>query len=318
MMSNESPIKLRIGVIGTGAMGKNHMRVVHSIPTMTLTCAVDQNPVNLEEAYKPYENSDLKRYADYRDIVDQVDAVMVSTPTLFHYEIARFFLENKKHVLLEKPISTTLEEADQLIEAAKENNAILAVGHLERFNPAIEYIRPLIKRPLFIEIQRLGPFSPRSLDVDVIMDLMIHDLDILLHLDDSGVKQVNASGVPIISDKIDIANVRLQFNSKLVANITASRVSQKKTRKLRIFQKNHYISLDYKKRTVKTFALSQGNIVENIPDIKDVEPLYTLWCNFYHSIVTGKNNNVSGEDGRKALELALMISERINENIAGI
>lgn len=318
MMSNESPIKLRIGVIGTGAMGKNHMRVVHSIPTMTLTCAVDQNPVNLEEAYKPYENSDLKRYADYRDIVDQVDAVMVSTPTLFHYEIARFFLENKKHVLLEKPISTTLEEADQLIESAKENNVILAVGHLERFNPAIEYIRPLIKRPLFIEIQRLGPFSPRSLDVDVIMDLMIHDLDILLHLDDSGVKQVNASGVPIISDKIDIANVRLQFNSKLVANITASRVSQKKTRKLRIFQKNHYISLDYKKRTVKTFALSQGNIVENIPDIKDVEPLYTLWCNFYHSIVTGKNNNVSGEDGRKALELALMISERINENIAGI
>jgi predicted dehydrogenase len=323
MMNNESKIRLRIGVIGTGAMGKNHMRVVQSIPTMTLTCAVDQNPENLEEACKPYEheNSGLKKYTDYRDIVDQVDAVMVSTPTIYHYEIARFFLENKKHVLLEKPISATLEEADRLIEAAKENNVILAVGHLERFNPAIEYIRPLIKRPLFIEIQRLGPFSPRSLDVDVIMDLMIHDLDILLHLDNSGIKQVNASGVPIISDKIDIANVRLQFNSKLVANITASRVSQKKTRKLRIFQKNQYISLDYKKRTVKTFALSQGNIVENIPDINDVEPLYTLWCNFYDSIATdaaGKNNNVTGEDGRKALELAVMISERIRENIAGI
>jgi predicted dehydrogenase len=320
-MNDEKKIRLRIGVIGTGAMGKNHMRVVHSIPTMALTCAVDQNPVNLEEACKPYEESALKKYTDYRDIVDQVDAVMVSTPTLFHYEIARFFLENKKHVLLEKPISTSLEEADRLIEAAKENNVLLAVGHLERFNPAIEYIRPLIERPLFIEIQRLGPFSPRSLDVDVIMDLMIHDLDILLQWDNSGIKQINASGVPIISDKIDIANVRLQFNSKMVANITASRVSQKKTRKLRIFQKNQYISLDYKKRTVKTFALAQGNFVENIPDINDVEPLYTLWSNFYNSIAAdaaGKNDNVSGEDGRKALQLAIMISEHIRENIAGI
>ncbi|MCX6583904.1 MAG: Gfo/Idh/MocA family oxidoreductase [Candidatus Aminicenantes bacterium] len=320
-MNDEKKIRLRIGVVGTGAMGKNHMRVVHSIPTMALTCAADQNPENLEEACKPYEESALKKYTDYRDIVDQVDAVMVSTPTLFHYEIARFFLENKKHVLLEKPISTTLEEADRLIEAAKENNVILAVGHLERFNPAIEYIRPLIERPLFIEIQRLGPFSPRSLDVDVIMDLMIHDLDILLQWDNSGIKQINASGVPIISDKIDIANVRLQFNSKMVANITASRVSQKKTRKLRIFQKNQYISLDYKKRTVKTFALAQGNFVENIPDINDVEPLYTLWSNFYNSIAAdaaGKNDNVSGEDGRKALELAIMISEHIRENIAGI
>ncbi len=317
-MSNENPITLRIGVVGTGAMGKNHMRVVHSIPSMRLTCAVDQNPQNLEEACIPYETNGLKKYSDYRDIVDQVDSVMVSTPTIFHYEIARFFLENKKHVLLEKPISTTIEEADRLIESAKENNVILAVGHLERFNPAIEYIRPLINRPLFIEIQRLGPFSPRSLDVDVIMDLMIHDLDILLQMDNSGIKQLNASGVPIISDKIDIANVRLQFNSKLVANITASRVSQKKTRKLRIFQKNQYISLDYKKRTVKTFALSQGNIVENIPDIKDVEPLYSLWSNFYNSIAAGNNNNVSGEDGRKALELAIKISECIHENIADI
>jgi len=320
-MNDEKKISLRIGVVGTGAMGKNHMRVVHSIPTMALTCAADQNPENLEEACKPYEESALKKYTDYRDIVDQVDAVMVSTPTLFHYEIARFFLENKKHVLLEKPISTTLEEADRLIEAAKENNVLLAVGHLERFNPAIEYIRPLIERPLFIEIQRLGPFSPRSLDVDVIMDLMIHDLDILLQWDNSGIKQINASGVPIISDKIDIANVRLQFNSKMVANITASRVSQKKTRKLRIFQKNQYISLDYKKRTVKTFALAQGNFVENIPDINDVEPLYTLWSNFYNSIAAdaaGKNDNVSGEDGRKALQLAIMISEHIRENIAGI
>ena len=314
MINDKQKLRLRTGIIGTGSMGKNHMRVVHSIPEMALTCAVDINPENLEEACQPYEPGYLKKYSNYRDIVDMVDAVMVSTPTIFHYEIARFFLENKKHVLLEKPITKTLEEADQLIELAKKNNVILAVGHLERFNPAVEYIQPLIERPLFIEIQRLGSFSPRSLDVDVIMDLMIHDLDILLQWDNSGIKQINASGVPIISDKIDIANVRLQFNSKLVANVTASRVSQKKTRKLRIFQKNRYFSVDYKKRCVKSFILDHGKIVEELPEINDVEPLFTQWTNFLKSITTGQNVNVTGEDGRKALELAITISEHIQEN----
>jgi predicted dehydrogenase len=295
---------MRVGVIGTGAMGRNHMRVVHSLPGLELACASDHNPEHLEEACKPY--------------VDLVDAVIISTPTNSHFEIGQYFLRHKKHVLLEKPMTNTLEEADRLIRLAKENNVTLAVGHLERFNSAVEYIQPIIKRPLFIEIQRLGPFSRRSLDVDVIMDLMIHDLDIILQWDNTGIKQINASGVPIVSDKIDIANVRLQFNSKLVANITASRVSQKKTRKLRIFQKNHYISLDYKKRRVKTFALSNGDIVEDIPQIKDIEPLRTLWVNFYKTITTGENYNVTGEDGRRALELAIMISERIKKNIVDI
>lgn len=318
MINDDNIRELRTGIIGTGAMGKNHMRVVHALPGMALTCAVDINRESFEEACKPYQTADLKKYTDFRDIVDQVDVVMVSTPTLYHYEIARFFLENKKHVLLEKPITKTLEEADRLIDAAKENNVVLAVGHLERFNPAVEYIQPLIERPLFIEIQRLGSFSPRSLDVDVIMDLMIHDLDILQHWDNSGIKQINASGIPIISDKIDIANVRLQFNSGLVANVTASRVSQEKTRKLRLFQKNRYFSVDYKTRSVKSFILDHGNIVADLPEIKDVEPLFTLWSNFQKSIVTGKNVSVTGEDGRKALELAIMIAEHIRENSAGI
>jgi predicted dehydrogenase len=309
---------MRVGVIGTGAMGRNHMRVVHSLPELELTCAVDHNPGHLAEACKPYESGNMKSCTDYREVADLVDAVIISTPTISHFEIGQYFLSRKKHVLLEKPMSNTLEEADRLIRLAGENNVTLAVGHLERFNSAVEYIQPIVKRPLFIEIQRLGPFSPRSLDVDVIMDLMIHDLDIILQWDKTGIKQINASGVPIVSDKIDIANVRLQFNSKLVANITASRVSQKKTRKLRIFQKNHYISLDYKKRRVKTFALSNGDVVEDIPHIEDVEPLRTLWVNFYKTIATGKNYNVTGEDGRKALELAILISERIQKNIVDI
>lgn len=307
--------KLKIGIIGTGSMGKNHLRVVHSIPGFELTSAVDISQENLDSASEPYS---IRKYNHYRDVLHDVDAVMVSTPTIHHYEISKFFLENKKHVLVEKPITNTLEEADELIRIAEENNVTLAVGHLERFNPAVEYLRPLVKRPLFIEVQRLGSFSPRSLDVDVIMDLMIHDLDIILQWDKSGVKSMNASGVPIISDKIDIANVHIQFNSKLVANITASRVSQKKTRKLRIFQKNNYISLDYKKREVKSFSIENGEIVENLPTIPEVEPLWNLWTNFYKTISEGTNYNVTGKEGRDALELALKISNHIRENTIDI
>jgi predicted dehydrogenase len=304
--------KMRIGVVGTGSMGRNHLRVIDSIPGFRLSCAADIDEENLSAACEPYS---LEKYKDYRQMAHEVDAVVVSTPTIYHYEVAGYFLENKKHVMVEKPITTTVEQADHLIRLAGENQVTLAVGFPERFNPAIEYIQSLVKKPLFIEIQRLGPFSPRSLDVDVIMDLMIHDLDIILQWDNTGVKQINASGVPIISDKIDIANVRLQFNSKLVANITASRVSQKKTRKLRIFQKNNYISLDYKKKRVKTFALSKGDILEDIPVIADVEPLHNMWVSFYNSVTTGENRNVTGIEGRNALELAIRISERIKKNM---
>lgn len=304
--------KLRIGIIGTGSMGINHLRVVDSIPQLTLTCAMDINPEQLNTACTPYS---LTRFDNYQEMLDLVDAVMISAPTIAHHEISKFFLQHQKHVMVEKPITRTLAEADELIQLAQENKVCLAVGHLERFNPAVEYIRSIVQRPLFIEVQRLGSFSPRSLDVDVIMDLMIHDLDIILQWDNSGLRQLNASGIPIISDKIDIANVRLQFNSRLVANITASRVSQKKTRKLRIFQKNNYISLDYKKRTVKTFTLENGNIIENQPEIIEIEPLYNLWMNFYKTITTGTNYNVTGAEARNALELAIRISNRIQENI---
>jgi len=296
---------MRIGVIGTGAMGSNHLRVLAQLPQWRLTCAVD---VNEESLKKNCGALDIVKLTDYRQALAHVDAVMVSTPTLEHFSVCRFFLENGKHVLVEKPISRTLEEADQLIALAGEKNLVLAVGHLERFNPAIEYANRLVDKPLFIEIQRLGSFSPRSLDIDVIMDLMIHDLDIILQWDRSGVKEIRASGVPIISKKIDIANVRLEFHSGLVANLTASRVSQEKTRKLRIFQKNLYLSADYTKRSVKVFQLRDGQIRESIPEIESVEPLANLWSNFYRTVNGEGEFNVTGSDGRAALELALAIS----------
>jgi predicted dehydrogenase len=299
---------MRIGVIGTGAMGSNHLRVLAQLPQWRLTCAVDVNEGNLE---KNCRGLDIVKLSDYRQALAHVDAIMVSTPTLEHFSVCRFFLENGKHVMVEKPISRTLEEADQLVALAEQKKLTLAVGHLERFNPAIEYANQLVDKPLFIEIQRLGSFSPRSLDIDVIMDLMIHDLDIILQWDHSGVSEIRASGVPIISKKIDIANVRLEFHSGLVANLTASRVSQEKTRKLRIFQKNLYLSADYTKRSVKVFQLRDGRIQESIPEIEPVEPLANLWRNFYRTVAGEGEFSVTGRDGRAALQLALSISDHL-------
>ncbi|HEX7503169.1 MAG TPA: Gfo/Idh/MocA family oxidoreductase, partial [Acidobacteriota bacterium] len=187
-------------MIGTGAMGSNHLRVLAQLPQWRLTCAADVNEENLK---KNCAGLDIVTLTDYRQALAHVDAVMVSTPTQEHFPLCRFFLENGKHVLVEKPISRTLEEADRLIALAEQKKLVLAVGHLERFNPAIEYANRVVDKPLFIEIQRLGSFSPRSLDIDVIMDLMIHDLDIILQWDRSGVREIRASGVPIISRKID-------------------------------------------------------------------------------------------------------------------
>jgi len=299
---------MRIGVIGTGVMGSNHLRVLAQLPQWRLTCAADVNPGNLEGNCRDY---DVVRLADYRETLDLVDAVAVATPTLEHFPVCRFFLENGKHVLVEKPISRTLEEADELIALAERQKRVLAVGHLERFNPAVEYAGGLMDRPLFIEIQRLGSFSPRSLDIDVILDLMIHDLDIILQWDRSGVREIRASGVPIISKKIDIANVRLEFRSGMVANLTARRVSQEKTRKLRVFQQGLYLSVDYTKRSVKMFQLRDGKIVENFPQIENVEPLVSLWRNFYRTVSGEGKFTVTGRDGRAALQLALSISDTL-------
>jgi len=314
-MENErnSPSSLRVGIVGTGAMGTNHLRVARSIPGITITAAADRDPAQLQTAMQAQP---VPTVGHYRDMLPEVDAVMVSTPTESHFEIARFFISHGRHVLVEKPMTRTLEEADELIRLASTHGVVVGVGHLERFNPAVQWVRPRVDKPLFIESQRLGPFSPRSLDVDVIMDLMIHDLDIILDMDSSPVQAIHAVGVPIISPRFDIANVRLEFASGLVANVTASRVSQKKTRKLRIFQKNRYISLDYKKRTVKSHSLQDGQVLEEIPTIPDEEPLANLWTRFRDSIHRDGEGNVGPAAARRALELALRISQSIEEKIS--
>jgi len=299
---------MRIGVIGLGVMGGNHLRAVRSVAGLQLACAADLKEENREAAARQYG---IPVFSDFRSLLGQVDAVVVSTPTSDHYAISKFFLEQGNHVLVEKPISETIAQADELIAIAGKKKVFLAVGHLERFNPAVEYLQNLVDHPRFIEVQRLGSFSPRSLDIDVILDLMIHDLDIILQWDRSGVREIRAIGIPVISPKIDIANVRLEFRSGMVAVLTASRVSQEKTRKLRIFQKDMYVSADYKQRRIKIMKLENRQIVEHVPDIKDVEPLVNLWTNFCKTAKTGRNFNVTGKEGRDALDLAIAIGQSI-------
>lgn len=299
---------MNIRIIGTGAMGANHMRVVQAIPELHLAAAMDASPQRLAEACRAYP--EVRPCIALAELAEAVDAVVVAVPTEHHHAVGTFFLERGKHVLMEKPIALTLDEADDLIAVARRNGVCLAVGHLERFNPAVEYVERWVERPRFMEIQRLGSFSPRSLDIDVILDLMIHDLDILLHWERSPLQEIRAVGVPIISSKIDIANVRLQFASGLVANLTASRVSREKIRKLRIFQESRYISVDYQTRQVKMCELQERQIVEQQPVIPTVEPLRSLWLRFHRTIL-GEPCSVSGEAARAALDLALRISADI-------
>jgi len=305
--------KIRVGVVGTGALGKHHARVYASLPDAVLSGVVDIIPGRVQEVAQA---SGTEAYTDYTDLFGKADAVSIATPTTLHAELGVEFLKRGIHVLVEKPIAHTLEDADRLIEAAESNHCVLQVGHLERFNPAVRQLREIVKRPRFFEAHRMGSFSPRSLDIDVILDLMIHDLDIISLLVPSPVAQVQAVGIAILTDRIDIANARIHFEDGCVANVTASRVSVEKVRKLRLFQKHQYISLDYTRQDVAVFSLEprpEGGIPEIVnrrltPENR--EPLYEELSAFLQA-VRGRNPvYCSGEDGRRALVLALQVLEQ--------
>ncbi len=300
---------MRIGLIGLGAMGKNHLRVLRQLPGVEVVGVVDRDPARLAEGL---EGTGIPALASADELAGKVDAVGIATPTESHHELGMRFLSQGVPVMIEKPIARTLAEADELVAEAARTRCLLAVGHLERFNPAVLGAERHVDHPLFIEIQRLGSFSPRSLDIDVVLDLMIHDLDILLHWDRSGVAAIHAVGVPVLSAQVDLANVRLEFFSGLVANVTASRVSQGKTRTLRLFQRNRYLSLDYQARTLKLVDLDGATIRPSEPEIQPAEPLANLWRAFVcQAGGDGSAGCVTGEEGRAALELALRVSRSI-------
>ncbi len=302
--------KIRVGVVGVGALGQHHARVYASMPNVVLAGVVDAIPGRAEEVGAQLN---ARAFADYRDLLGKVDAVSVATPTTLHAEIGEQFLSAGAHLLVEKPISHALDAANRLIRAAKENGRVLQVGHLERFNPAVRALREIVKRPRFFEAHRMGLFSPRSLDIDVILDLMIHDLDIIALLVPSAPAKISAVGLPILTRCIDIANARIEFADGCVANVTASRVSMEKIRKLRLFQAREYISLDYTRQDVAVFSLTgapgvEGNkILSRKLTPEREEPLVAELEAFLQAAQGRGPVECTGEEGLRALDLALQI-----------
>ena len=292
----------RIAVVGAGQFGQNHCRVVRQSTRAELTAVVDIDPTR-------------GTIADYRELAGKVDAAIVATPTGAHAEIGCWLLDRDIDVLVEKPIAPDLESADRLIAAAERHGRILQVGHLERFNPAVVALESRVTLPLFFEIHRLSVFSPRSLDVDVILDLMIHDIDIVLSLTGAEPEEIRGAGVRILSSKVDIANVRLQFPNGCVANLTASRVSTERVRKLRLFQPQQYCSLDYARPELIVFSVGAGHQVafEPVPVAKS-EPLQLQFDAFLDSVETRNSPKTSGIAARQTLRIALAILDKIKEH----
>ncbi len=303
---------IKTAVIGVGHLGKFHARICSENPDIELAGVVD---VNEENAKKIAEEYNTKSFTDFKDVLDEVDAVHVVVPTDKHFEVAKVLLESGKHVLLEKPMTSTVEEAVELLELAQKNDCVLQVGHVERFNPAVIGIQKVLTQPVFIEIHRLSPFNPRGTEVNVVYDLMIHDIDIILHLVGSEVEKIEAVGIPVLTETADIANARLTFENGCVANVTASRVSAERMRKIRIFQSDAYVSLDYVAQNAKIFKKDGWQIIDDEINFSGDQPLQKEIQCFVDSIKTGTRPVVSGEDGKKALEVAEQISKSMEKHL---
>ena len=304
---------VRIAVVGVGYLGRHHARILASLPGAELVSVVD---VNASRAQEVAAASGTRPLADFRDLLGHVDAVTVAVPTELHREIALPFLAAGVHVLVEKPMARSLAEADDMIQTAARTGAILAVGQTERFNPAVVAARPVLSDPRFIEVHRLGTFPERSLDIDVVFDLMIHDVDIVLSLVGSDVEAIEAVGVPVLTGRVDIANARLRFSNGCIANLTASRISRDRVRKIRFFQPMAYVSIDYAAQKLEIFRLVKGNgpapaIEGGEVPIENEEPLKRELADFVEAIKERRAPIVTGEDGRRALALAQQIADKI-------
>jgi predicted dehydrogenase len=296
---------VNIGVIGVGHLGRHHARLLAGMPGTRLAAVVDVDEARAREIAAQY---DTAAFTDWHDLLGRVDAVTIAAPTEVHASIAEAFLDRGVHVLVEKPMTATTAEADRLLT--------LAVGHTERFNPAVAHVRPHLRDPRFIEVHRLGTFPERSLDIDVVFDLMIHDLDLVLDIVGGEVTGVEAVGVPVLTPRIDIANVRLRFANGCIANLTASRISRERVRKIRFFQQDAYVSIDYAAQEVEIYRLVPQD--GRMPAIEGgkvrlptEEPLKRELEDFVDAIRQRRPPLVSGEQGRAALALAERVVERM-------
>ncbi len=305
-------------VIGVGYIGAFHARKYVDLPNATLVAVAD---CDVQAAERVAADCGCRAEADYRTLLGKVSAVSIAVPTSLHYEIARAFLEFGTHVLLEKPITTTIDQARVLNRIARNKGIVFQVGHLERFNAALLDVMSRDIAPLFIESHRLAPFNPRAADDDVVSDLMIHDIDIILDLVRSPVRTVLARGARILSDAIDIANARLEFDNGCIANVTASRVSMKTERKMRMFQQDAYIAIDFHNRGLTVHRLGKREMFPGIPEIisekrffEQGDALRTEIASFLGAIQNGSTVIVSGEDGQKALEIAIRITKLVHHS----
>jgi predicted dehydrogenase len=300
--------KVKVGVVGTGYLGSIHAKLYRQIDSCTLEGVCD---INTERARKISSELQVPSYTDYKELFDKVQAVSIVVPTRLHHAIARDFLQHNIHTLVEKPFTATLKEADALISLSRKRRLILAVGHIERFNSAFAATRKIIHEPKFIESHRLSPFPNRSIDIGVVLDLMIHDIDIVLGLVNSKLKKIEAVGVPVLTPMEDIANARLTFKNGCVCNLTVSRVSDEYLRKIRIFQKDTYISLDYKDARACVYRKSGSSISKEDLPIEKEQPLQKELSSFIDCVLHHKEPPVSGTVGREALAVALEIQKQI-------
>jgi predicted dehydrogenase len=304
--------RIRVAVIGAGAFGQQHARVLSRFPNAELVAVVDADPARAQSLASQFGAQPL---TDYRGLFGRIDAATLAVPTVAHAPLGVDLLRNGIDVLVEKPMAPDLAAADELLAAAQQHGRILQVGHLERFNPAVEAASKVAQLPLFFEVHRMSVFTPRSLDIDVVLDLMIHDLDIVLSLVDSPLQEIRAVGLPVLTTRADISHVRLQFQNGCVANFTASRVSTERIRKLRFFQPRKYVSVDYARQDGAVFSVGASNTVDVRPlAVEKAEPLERELAAFLESVGNRTPPRVSGADGRKALAVALRIIEEMESH----
>jgi predicted dehydrogenase len=303
--------KLRVGVIGVGHIGGNHARLYYEIDSADLTAVYDVDSARASAAGKKFRATVAESLEQFSDLVD---AASVATPTSTHFAVARSLLERGKHLLVEKPITENTPDASDLAGLAAQKQLILQVGHVERFNPVLSALEARLTHPRFIEAHRLSPYPDRSTDIGVVLDLMIHELEIILHLVRSPVQSIDAVGVPVLSRGEDIANARLRFENGCVANVTSSRISPERMRKIRVFQEDAYLSLDYEKQTGEMYRRQDGKILREKVPIEREEPLKRELISFIECASTGRQPRVSGFQATAALELAVEITKRMTKH----
>ncbi len=301
---------LRVGVVGVGHIGKNHARLYAEIDRAEFTAIYDTNTATASQVAAQYG---VRAASSLGEFAQLIDAASVATPTSSHFEVASLLLQNCKHLLIEKPIAENTAQASQLAALATERQLVLQVGHVERFNPVLSALEARLTHPRFIEAHRLSPFPDRSTDIGVVLDLMIHDLEIISHLVRAPVQSIDAVGVPVLSQREDIANARIRFENGCVANVTSSRISPERMRKIRVFQEDAYLSLDYQNQSGEIYRKVNGRIERAPVEIEKEEPLKRQLLSFLECAQTGLRPKVSGFEATAALALAIEITKRIEQ-----